>query len=392
MRILFLTHRLPYAPNRGDRLRAYHILRHLHGQAEVDLVSLVHDDDEASHAGDLAAFTASTSIVRVPRLRTRCRAAVFLPTRRPTTHTLLDGPGLEPTLRRVVSAARPDLVFAYCSGVAHAAFGATLRAFPLVVDMVDVDSEKWADLAGAASWPMSWIYRREAGVLSAFERILAERAKVTFITTDREREALLKLAPGARIVVMQNGVDVDYWRPREPAVRMPTVVFCGVMNYAPNVEAALWLAKNVWPRVKSLVPHARLQIVGASPTTAVQGLAASDVEVTGYVPDVRPYLWRARVAVAPLQRARGVQNKVLEAVSAGAPVVVTPVVHAGLPIECRSSCVRADDAEAFAVAIVDALSTELGGRGGDERAATLSWASRLAPMMEQLQMAASGEG
>ena len=382
MRILFLTHRLPYAPNRGDRVRAYHILRHLASYAQVDLVSLVHDDKEASHAGDLASFTSSVTVVRVPRLRNMVMSGLRLPTRRPTTHSMLDAPELTPAIARVVGRNRPDLVFAYCSGLAHVVFQPPLRDLPLVVDMVDVDSEKWADLAGVTKPPLSWIYAREARRLAVFEAALAHKAKVTFITTEHERQALLRLAPDARVEVIQNGVDVEALRPPGPPATSANVVFCGVMNYPPNEEGAIWLVKEVWPLVRAVRPDARLQLVGASPSKVVQALAAADIEVTGSVPDVRPYLWGAAVSVAPLQRARGVQNKVLEATAAGLPVVVTTVVLAGLPTELQDLVQVADTPPEMAQAIFTLL-----GSPGPTRivAEQLQWAPQLSTISDLLR-------
>ena len=383
MRILFLTHRLPYAPNRGDRVRAYHILHHLASYAQVDLVSLVHDDEEASHAGDLASFTSSVTVVRVPRLRNMVMSGLRLPTRRPTTHSMLDGPELTPAIARVVGRNRPDLVFAYCSGLAHVVFQPPLRDLPLVVDMVDVDSEKWADLAGVTKPPLSWIYAREARRLAVFEAALANKAKVTFITTEHERQALLRLAPDARVEVIQNGVDVEALRPPGPPAATANVVFCGVMNYPPNEEGAIWLVQEVWPLVRAVRPDARLQLVGASPSKVVQALAAADIEVTGSVADVRPYLWNAALAVAPLQRARGVQNKVLEAVATGLPVVITPAVQRGLPLQVAPACICADNPAKFADSVMKVL-----GIGAESRRAfahsaelePLSWEERLRPI------------
>jgi sugar transferase (PEP-CTERM/EpsH1 system associated) len=354
VRVLFLTHRLPYAPNRGDRVRAYHILKHMAGYAQVDVVSLVHDEEEASHAGDLAAFTSSVTVVQVPRLRNLVLSGLRLPTNRATTHSMLDAAGLLPAISRVVQRSRPDLVFAFCSGVAHVVFEEPLRGLPLVVDMVDVDSEKWADFAADARFPKSWIYAREADRLSRFEAALTRKARVTLVTTERERQSLLKLAPEARVEVVQNGVDVESLRPPGPPAQTANVVFCGVMNYRPNEEGAIWLAREVWPLVRAVRPDARLQIVGAFPTAAVRALAGPDIEVTGSVPDVRPYLWNAAVGVAPLLRARGVQNKVLEAVAAGLPVVVTRAVVAGLPPKLMS-CVRVGDTPGAIAAEIEKL-------------------------------------
>src|SRR5262249_55942107 len=156
-----------------------------------------------------------------------------------------------------------------------------------------------------------FIYSREARRLAPFERSLVERAHATTVVNEREAEALRRLAPNASIQVMPNGVDVVGLKPVGPPTGSADVVFCGVMNYEPNVEAVLWFANHVWPLVRRSRPDARFVIVGSAPVPAVRRLAApqSGIEVTSAVPDVRKYLWKAAVAVAPIHMARGVQNK-----------------------------------------------------------------------------------
>ncbi len=355
--VLFLTHRLPYAPNRGDRVRAYFLLRELRRHADVTLVSLVHDEDEASHASSLRDLVSSTYVVRVPAWRNRIRSLAALPTQRPTTHTMLDAPELRSTIATAVATSPPDVVFAYCSGIAPCALEPPLAERPLLIDMVDVDSAKWAALAAVTRWPLSWVYRREARTLRAFEAVISTRAVATLITTEREAETLRAIAPTARVDVVENGIDVASLRPQTPPAPSSDVVFCGVMNYAPNEQAVLWLAQSIWPRVRARRSDATLTVVGSHPTRAIQSLAsdAQGIRITGAVPDVRPYLWRAAVAVAPILTARGIQNKVLEAVAAGLPTVVTPNIISSLPATIADACVAAETADALADAIVGLL-------------------------------------
>jgi sugar transferase (PEP-CTERM/EpsH1 system associated) len=263
--------------------------------------------------------------------------------------------------------------------------------------MVDVDSAKWAALATTNTPPKSWIYAREARVLQQFERVAAQRARATLVVSERERETLAAIAPDASIHVIGMGMDVSSLRPPATSATKegaPTVVFCGVMNYAPNVEGAVWFARHVWPIVRSQRPDVRFQIVGSDPTTAVRRLASGEmgIEVTGRVPDVRPYLWDAAVSVAPLLTARGIQNKVLEAVAAGLPVVTTPVVMSGLPEYIRETCKAAKDPVAFASEVLALLSQpadvrRTGPLGVDLRA--LSWKRILEPVQELIADAGS---
>jgi sugar transferase (PEP-CTERM/EpsH1 system associated) len=395
MRILFLTHRLPYAPNRGDRVRSHQLLRTLAAQAEVELVSLVHDRDEESRADDVRPLVTHLTTLRVPRLRNRVRALGALVDRSPLTHVLLNAPGMTATLTNIMATRPPDLVLAYCSSMARFALESPLAGVPLVLDMVDLDSGKWTDLARTQGRPRNWIYAREARCLARFEAKAVRHARATLVVNERERDNVLELVPDAKVHVVPLGVELQSLRPPTDGAENARVVFCGVMNYRPNEEAALWLAREVWPLVRLRRPDARLLLLGANPSRAVRGLPATDptVEVTGSVPDVRPGLWRSAVSAAPLFIARGVQTKVLEAVAAGLPAVVTPAVFAGLPPEVMPACSIAETAPAFAGALLDLLGRSAAERRaivGRANMAALGWPGTLSGLLPLLHEALIG--
>jgi polysaccharide biosynthesis protein PslH len=388
VRILLLTHRLPYAPNRGDRIRAYHLVRVLAAVHEVHLVSLIHDADEQAHLRCVPATLASAHGVRVNRWARLFDAAVALPGSRPLTHVLLHSPAMRPLLEKLSVRSPPDVVLAYGTGMARYAFEQPLAARPCILDMVDVDSEKWAALAQISPFPLSLVYSREARLLRRFEQHAVQRSRATMVVTDRECSLLDSIVPDGGALVVPNGVDVNAFRPvNAPAVE-PRVVFCGVFNYGPNEAGARWLASKVWPRVLEAEPQATLTFVGAKPTAAVMKLADNPtIRVTGSVEDVRPFLWEAAVSVAPLQVARGVQNKVLEAIAAGLPCVVTPEVLDGLPLTARGACQVASSAETFADRIVWLLGQSPQARRAIADTAdltSLSWEQQLAPLVELL--------
>jgi sugar transferase (PEP-CTERM/EpsH1 system associated) len=392
LRVLFLTHRLPYAPNRGDRVRAFFLLKCLSRVATVDVVSLAHDAEEAAQA-PLLASAASVRVARVHRRRALARGAIALPTSSPLTHVLLDSPELGPAIESAVQAHRPDVVLAYCSSMARCAFSPPLTAIPFILDMVDVDSAKWKALARTTPPPMRWVYDRESRCLSSFEARAAKVAFASTVVTPLEAETLQVIAPLARIEVVPNGVDVESLVPNGPASTTRSVVFCGVMNYPPNAAAARLLAADVWPFVRRRHPDATLTIVGSHPTRAVLALAnaAQGIVVTGAVPDVRPYLWSAAIAAAPIVTARGIQNKVLEAVAAGLPTVVTPNIMDALPSQVTAACTSADGVNAIAEAIGNLLS-----KSPEERRATvakadvrsLTWERQLEPFHRLIEQAA----
>lgn len=394
MRVLMLTHRLPYAPDRGDRLRAYHLLRHLRARADVELVSFVHDEEEAAHLDEMRALIPQTLALMVPRWRTRMQALAALPTRTPLTHALLDAPGISAALDGICASRRPDLVFAYCSGMARFAMQAPLRDIPFVLDFVDVDSQKWRDLAPASRPPLSWIYQREASTLGAFEARAARSAAASLVVNAREAGIARSLAPSANVQVIANGVELDRLRPTLAPAAEPRVVFCGVMNYSPNAEGMAWFVSHVWPLVRAQRPDATLAVVGPDPAPAFRALCEADPSITvaGRVPDVRDWLWGAAVGIAPLHVARGVQNKALEAIAAGLPIVITDAVAGGLPAEAAPASLVANTPQQFAQHVVDLLRLSPHQRREMAAAADfsrLSWSRTLEPLWPLLEHAAT---
>jgi sugar transferase (PEP-CTERM/EpsH1 system associated) len=391
MKVLFLTHRVPYAPNRGDRIRAFHILRFLKSTGfEVCLVALAHERDERASDNGLARLVDELHLVPVPRRTNLVRAAMRLGGSQTLTHLLLDSPELTPLLTGIRRDWRPDVVLALCSSMARFAMLPPLADLPLVIDLIDVDSFKWQSLAERSSFPFNWIYAREARLLRQFEVTSCKAACSTIVVSEKEAAALRSLDASLTPVVVPLGVDVGHFRPdRQPSGS--GVIFTGVFSYRPNLDGALWLIDEVWPRVVAQVPEARLSLVGSGPPAKLRRAAQrAGVLVTGTVPDVRTYLWQAAVTVAPLHTARGVQNKVLEGVAAGLPAVVTPAVYDGLPEPVRPACTAASTAEAFAAAIVELLRSPEERRRRVESAplGLLSWERCLQPLNVLLRQAA----
>lgn len=393
MRVLFLTHRLPYAPNRGDRIRAFHIAETLRRDADLEIISLVHSAEEMAEIDGMRARGLTVAGCAVPRVANLVRGAVGLAGRRPLTHALLHSPEFERVVRRSIATRPPDVVLAFCSGMARFAVEEPLARYPLVIDLVDVDSAKWSELSRRSTWPKRWLFDREAHCLADFERTSAGVASSTLVVNEKEAASLRAIAPGARIHVVENGIDVSSFRPAAGTREGDTVIFCGVMNYAPNVDAVLWFAREVWPLVRARHPAARFVIVGADPSPAVSALRsdAQGISVTGTVPDVQSYLWSSAVSVAPLRMARGIQNKVLEALAAELPVVLTPQVAEGLPAQVLSACAVANTPHDFAHGVSQMLALSAGQRRDLARRAdfsALSWPVRLAPMLGALKDAA----
>ena len=249
MKVLVLTHRLPFAPNRGDRIRAFHLIHALKACADVSVLSLVHDAEEEGRIGDVQTFVRRVRTARVPKWRNLAKAAVRLPTTRPLTLELLSSPSVTGSVRELVRDQPPDVVFAYCSSMARYAMEPPLDQFPMLLDMVDLDSQKWQALGSTGNWFRRLIYKREAYYLARFERAAVRAARVTLAVNEKEAGAIRHLTGGADVRVVGVGVDAEAFAPPTGPSGKAQVVFCGVLDYAPNNEAVLRLARDIWPRV-----------------------------------------------------------------------------------------------------------------------------------------------
>jgi polysaccharide biosynthesis protein PslH len=332
VRILFLCHRIPYPPNKGEKIRAFHELRALAERHEVDLYTLADDPGDLSYEAALRPYCRQVRVARLNPKLTRLLALPYLLTEKPLTIPYFHSGALAREARMAVSTRSYDRIFVYCSAMAQ--YVDWTWGIPVIVDLVDVDSDKWTQYAAAASFPGSFIYRREGRRLRQYERDLCDRAAAVLVTTQREAGLVRQISGNASVFAVPNGVDAAYFNPGlVPPARpsAPTIIFTGDMSYFPNQEAVEFFVRNVLPRIQQRLEGVRFLIVGRNPGERVLKLRSSPgVEVTGFVPDVRPYLAQAQVAVAPFSIAAGIPNKVLEAMAYGLPVVATSRVLQGL--------------------------------------------------------------
>lgn len=386
--LLYLVHRLPYPPNKGDKVRSYHLLKHLAAKHRVFLGTFIDDPEDEAYLDTVRGLCADLHVVRLNPKWARLRSLTGLLTDEALTLPYYRDAGLQ---RWVVDTCRQqeiDAAVVFSSAMAQYVLG--LYRVTTLVDFVDVDSAKWTQYAGQHRWPMSWIYRREGERLLAFERDVASRAARSFFVTENETSLFRQLAPecGVRTEAMCNGVDADYFRP-DPALASPydagelPVVFTGAMDYWPNVDGATWFATEVMPMLKAQWPQTRFYVVGRNPAPSLQSLASPDVVVTGTVPDVRPYLQHAAAVVAPLRIARGVQNKVLEAMAMARPVVASAQCAGGVDALPETHFLTAAD-EAEFVRAVGALLADpargaaLGAKGRERVLERYSWDAHMA--------------
>jgi sugar transferase (PEP-CTERM/EpsH1 system associated) len=328
LNILYAVQRVPYPPNRGDKLAAYHAIRYLAQRHSVTVATLADSRQELEHARVLESQGFEVEVVLRRPLAARARTVKALISGEPLSIAHYYSPELA---RRVVRRAQKsayDVAVAFSSSMGQ--YVPETLGIPLIADFVDMDSRKWDLYAAASRWPRSWIYAAEARRLLEYERSLARRAHCTLVRTEVERQDCVRLMLGTRVEVLRNGVDLRYFMPDGIAGSAQQIVFTGMMDYFPNVQAVTYFCEEIFPLVRKAVPAATFVIVGARPTRRVRALRhRQGVTVTGQVADVRPYLRRSIVAVAPLLLARGVQNKVLEAMATGLPVVATPAAFQG---------------------------------------------------------------
>ena len=397
MDIVFLAHRIPYPPEKGDKIRAWNVLQHLTARHRVHLATFIDAPDDVRWVEHLERVCASVLWRPLSPRRATLRSLSGLLSGAALTEGYFGDRRLHAAIEGVLARYSPSLIYVFSSAMApYVPYRHSAR---VIIDLVDVDSEKWRQYAASSTGLARWLYAREGRALLALERRAARAADAVLFVSDAEAELFKRLAPEAacRTHGITNGVDAAFFRPvpevPNPVGDRPAIVFTGAMDYRPNAEAMIWFVGQVMPRLRGHRPVPRLWIVGANPGRVVRALAGPDVCVTGRVPDVRPYLHHARAVVAPLQIARGIQNKVLEAMAMGAAVVATPQAREGLD-RCRSDeLLTAATPAAFAEALLRILNgegEEIGKRARARVALNYRWQDSL-DALDRLVNTAMGE-
>lgn len=357
--VLFLVHRIPYPPNKGDKIRSYHIFRFLCEHYKVYLGAFVDDPDDWQYTQKVAGWCEDACFIPLnPRLaKFRSLSAIF----RGEAMTLpyYRNSKLSRWLSDLGESTKLDASIIFSSSMAQyrAALGSGhgIR----IIDYVDVDSEKWLQYSQQGSWFWRYIYRREGRLLRQAEERICQDSDVAVFVSRQEAALFRRIVQtgGAKIVSIENGVDTEYFSPERQydnpyTGKGPVLLFTGAMDYWANIEAVRWFTTEVFPLLKKYIPALRFYIVGSRPSAEVHALAESKgVTVTGSVPDVRPYLAYADMAVIPLRIARGIQNKVLEAFAMQVPVVATSAAMEGIACPPEIEMLVADSADAMSVSI-----------------------------------------
>ncbi len=394
MRIYFLAQRVPFPPDRGDKITTYNELRYLAADHQVEVFCLADGEDDLQNTAALRALSDQIHTVPLARARGRLRALLAMATREPLTVAFFREAALRDKIIERFAKSPPDLILVYSSSMAQ--YVEQFTNTPRLMQFAELDSRKWADYARLAPRPKRWIYGVESRRLLSYERKIARSFSHSLVCTEEELREFERLVPGAPVTCIPNGVDSEYFAPSEGLKKGNHVVFTGVMDYFPNVDGISWFCKEVLPQIRSRVPDLRLTICGSRPVDQVTALQRiPGVTVTGRVPDVRPYLNRADVAVVPLRIGRGVQNKVLEAMSMALPCVTTRTACRGIEAEEGRDLLVADDPSEFAGHVIrlladDATRERLGANARATIKKRYGWAAPLAKLSRVIELEAGG--
>ncbi|MBH1999010.1 MAG: TIGR03087 family PEP-CTERM/XrtA system glycosyltransferase [Sphingomonadaceae bacterium] len=393
--ILFLCHRIPFPPDRGDKIRSFHLLERLAQVAPVHVGCFADDARDMEFAPDMAAITASQCVL--PRDRSKVIAGLTgLAKQQAMLVSLFDHPDMHRWVAKTLAERPIRAVLAYSVQMAH-----FVPLLPddvrFMMDFVDFDSAKYAAYGAEGSGPMGWINRREGQILFDFERKVAARADLSSFVSEAEAQMFRDATGlgGTQVIAVENGVALDYFDPAAGYPKIdyddgPLLVFTGQMDYRPNVEAVESFARHTLPAIRAVHADACFAIVGRNPSKAVEALTAIEgVVVTGGVPDVRGWLAAADVVVAPLRIARGIQNKVLEAMAMGRPVVASSQAAEGIDARDEAHFLIADDpageAERIIALLADPVRAAALGRAARGRMEErYRWATTLARLPELL--------
>lgn len=438
MKILYLAHRIPYPPNKGDKIRSFNEIKYLSKKHEIHLACLADDPKDLKYENDLKNFCKTTNVILINPKIAKLKSSFYLFSKRPLSVPYFYSRKLQQTIDRLLSTNDYDAIFCFSSPMAEYVFKSralspqsmdqgqktnnyqpsTRNQQPnLIMDFVDVDSDKWTQYSKYARFPKSWIYALEGRRLAGYERNVSENFDHSILVTEAEKKIFKGKNPHIQNVsVIPNGVDLDYFSPSylhakstidqgpstkgrdsstidhglstmdlRPATidHRPVIVFTGAMDYYANIDGVVWFTKEILPLIKKEIPAIRFYIVGSNPTKEVLSLPSNNgVSVTGYVPDTREYLRRATVAVVPLRIARGIQNKILEAMAMGIPVVATPRAFEGIEANPDRDLILGEDVEKIAEGIIKlikevSLRKSLSGSGRAVIEKNYCWAKNL---------------
>ena len=347
MNVLFVCHRLPFPPSRGGKIRPFNIIRHLNRQGHrVTVASVARSLDEAEAGRGLSEYCDEVLCEIIGEPLAVLKMLSKVPTMDPSSMGYFHSRALARRIQRSHQKNPFDFVFVHCSSVAP--YVIDMNGMPKMFDLGDVDSEKWLIYSRVRKFPLSLVYWLEGMKLRRAEKRLAQQFDLCTCTTRAERATFDGFGTSVPSGWFPNGVDSEYFAPVDAPYDNDLISFVGRMDYFPNQQAMFWFCRDVWPLLRREYPDLRLQIVGANPSRDVKALADEpNVTVTGSVDDVRPYVTRSALTVAPLRIARGTQNKILESMAMGVPVVSSREASDGIDAVPDEHFLVADGATQF---------------------------------------------
>jgi sugar transferase (PEP-CTERM/EpsH1 system associated) len=386
--VVYLTHRVPYPPDKGDRIRNYHVLRELSKHARVWLAALADEPvtpEQSARLGELC-----ERVVLIPHSQSRPRAGLSLLSGRSLSEGLFRSSALDAALAGWRSECDFHAVLVSASSMAPYQRRNGWADVPAFVDLVDVDSQKFFDYAATTSGPKRWLFALEGRRVRKLEKELCAWAKGVVLVSAAEARLFDGFTAPGTATTATNGVDLDYFRPQPDVPTQLACAFVGAMDYPPNVDAAVWFATDIWPRVRAVHATAEFRVIGRQPTPAVLRLHGTNgVNVVGQVPDVRPHVASAAVSVCPVRIARGLQNKVIEAMAMGKPTVASPPAVAALKVQIGRDVLSPATADEWVSTLVALLGdanrqTELGANGRRYVEEHHHWDKCLRPLVEKM--------
>lgn len=351
--LLFLAHRIPYPPNKGDKIRSYNFLKGLAKSHAVHLAAFIDDPEDKQYVSKVQEFTASSCFSNLDPFLAKLKSVSGLFNCQALSLPYYYSRELQLWVDKTIRENKIDTIFIFSSVMAQ--YIEQYTDMDIIVDFVDVDSDKWLQYSKKASWPMSWVYKREARLLFEYDFNIANLSRMNLFVSHEEANLFKGLATNSKhkVTYVNNGVDTDYFSASGDYVtpytyRENIITFTGAMDYWANIDAVVWFVKQVFSRIKAVNSQAQFYIVGSNPAKEVLQLGSVDgVFVTGRVEDIRPYIFFANVIVAPLMIARGIQNKILEAMAMGKKIVATPQAIEGISILENQQVHVAEGAEDF---------------------------------------------
>ncbi len=407
MKILYLAHRIPYPPNKGDKIRSFNEIKYLSGFGEVYLGALVDNPCDMKYEQGLNCWCREIYLIPLSTMKKKLLSLKGLWNGTPMSVHYFYEQDLQQAVDHLISIHNFDVIFCFSSPMAEYLFRSSYcrlkkrdnsNSSIFIMDFCDVDSQKWKEYSKICKWPLSKIFLKESDLLCKYEHKVAKTFDYSIFVSEREKKLFKQLNPDIDpILTVGNGVDIEYFQPGRPSKKgnksipsHPSVLFTGVMDYYANVDGVCWFVKEIWPNIKREVPETVFYIVGSNPSPEIKQLHNNiDIIVTGYVDDVRFYYDLATLCIVPLRVARGIQNKVLEAMAMAKPVVCTPNAFEGIDALPGQDLIIAFKSRDFAKAVTKLLQDktlrdELGSRARKCMETCYNWNVQLNPLKQIL--------